>query len=260
MTIAPRLPARGHGRGMPAVRRYLPLVAAVLGPLVVALVVLPWRTDLPGSAAALLMVVAVVAVAARGHRVAGLLAAVSAAAWFDLFLTTPYGSFDIAGRDDIETAVLLLAVGAAVTELAVRGRRHRAVAELDASYLAAIARTAELAGGGAGVHATAAAVRDELRRILGTDEVRFERGQLGGMPHLAADGRLVTDDGWWPTSQVGLPPMPFEIVAERGGVGYGRFVVDGRGAHPDPTALQVAKVLADQTATALARSSRARTS
>ena len=68
-----------------------------------------------------------------------------------------------------------------------------------------------------------------------------------------ADGRLGTDDGWWPTTQVGLPPMPFEIVAERGGVGYGRFVVDGRRAHPDATALRVAKVLADQTATALAR-------
>ena len=47
-----------------------------------------------------------------------LLAAVSPAAWFDFFLTQPYERFAITHREDIETTVLLVAVGAAVTELA----------------------------------------------------------------------------------------------------------------------------------------------
>ena len=40
----------------------------------------------------------VVAVAAAGHRAAGVLAAVSAAVWFDFFLTVPYERFTITGR------------------------------------------------------------------------------------------------------------------------------------------------------------------
>lgn len=44
----------------PRQRVALPLVVAVLAPLAVALVVLPWRTDVPGSAAALVMVAVVV--------------------------------------------------------------------------------------------------------------------------------------------------------------------------------------------------------
>jgi K+-sensing histidine kinase KdpD len=40
--------------------------------------------------AALVLVVVIVAVAANGHRLAGLLAALSAAAWFDFFLTAPH--------------------------------------------------------------------------------------------------------------------------------------------------------------------------
>ena len=74
-----------------------------------------------------LLVTVVVAVAANGQRVAGLLAAVSAAAWFDFFLTQPYERFAITHREDIETTVLLVAVGAAVTKLAGRGRRHKSV-------------------------------------------------------------------------------------------------------------------------------------
>jgi hypothetical protein len=262
VTIGRRGPPRGAAtrtlafvttRLDPRVERALPLLAAVLGPLVVALVVLPWREDVPEAAAALVMVVAVVALAARGHRAAGWLAAVAAAAWFDLFLTRPYGSFAIDSRDNVETAVLLVVVGVAVTEIAVRGRRHRLVAGIDDGYLRTIARVAQIAGAG-NAHATAAAVREALTEVLGADEVRFERGALGGLPRLDADGTLRTDDGRWPVGQLGLPPMPFEIVAERGRIGYGRFVVHVPGGTPaEVTALRVAKVLADQAATALAR-------
>ena len=53
-------------------------------------------------------VAAVVLVAANGHRVAGILAAVSATVWFDFFLAKPYEHFSISGRTDIETTVLLV--------------------------------------------------------------------------------------------------------------------------------------------------------
>ena len=51
----------------------------------------------------LVLVVWVVAAAATGDRPAGVLAAVSAGAWFDFFLTEPYLRFTIADADDIKS-------------------------------------------------------------------------------------------------------------------------------------------------------------
>ncbi|MCW2909961.1 MAG: Osmosensitive channel histidine kinaselike protein [Actinomycetia bacterium] len=70
------------------------VLAGLLGPLAVAAILLPWRASWSNTNVALLLVVVVVAVAAIGNRIAGALAAVSAA---------------IHGSADITTAVLLLA-------------------------------------------------------------------------------------------------------------------------------------------------------
>src|SRR2546430_13456825 len=49
----------------------------------------------------------------------------TAAAWFDFFLTRPYERFAITRRADIETTILLLVIGVAVTEIAVwRSEEH----------------------------------------------------------------------------------------------------------------------------------------
>src|SRR3979409_2678273 len=105
------------------------VLAAVVAPLAVAAVLVPFRTSFPGTDRALLLVVVIVAVAAYGQRLAGMLAAAAGAARFDFFLTAPYEHFTITRRGDIETTCLLLLVGAAATELAVRGRRYRVRAE-----------------------------------------------------------------------------------------------------------------------------------
>jgi K+-sensing histidine kinase KdpD len=91
------------------------LIAAVTAPLGVAAALVPFRDSVPNAGAALVLVVVVVAIAANGHRLAGIVAAASAAVWFDFVLTKPYERFTITHRADIETTVLLLLVGAAVT-------------------------------------------------------------------------------------------------------------------------------------------------
>ncbi|HZC70734.1 MAG TPA: DUF4118 domain-containing protein [Jatrophihabitans sp.] len=93
-------------------------------PGAVSVALAPFRSSFHNTHAALVLVAVVVLVAANGHRVAGVTASASAAVWFDFFLTKPYERFSITHRADIETTVLLVAVGAAVTELAVRGRRR----------------------------------------------------------------------------------------------------------------------------------------
>lgn len=116
------------GRGRAAV------AASVLAPLAVATVLLPFRDDLANTSVALVLVLVIVGVAATGHRVAGLLAALSAAVWFNFFWTVPYQTLVILSRADVETAVLLLLVGLAVTEVAVWGHRQQAAASREAGF------------------------------------------------------------------------------------------------------------------------------
>jgi hypothetical protein len=71
-------------------RDRLAVLAALAAPLGLAAILVPFRTSFPNTDAALALVLVVVAVAANGYRLAGILAAVSTAVWFDFFLTQPY--------------------------------------------------------------------------------------------------------------------------------------------------------------------------
>src|SRR5499425_985611 len=123
-------------------RDRIAVLAALAAPLLLTVILVPFRASFPNTDAALALILVVVAVAANGYRLAGYLAALSAAVWFDFFLTRPYEQFAITRRADIETTVLMVLVGVLVTELAVRGRRHREVAATKAGYLASISTTA----------------------------------------------------------------------------------------------------------------------
>src|SRR5437660_3543963 len=102
--------------------------AAVAAPIAVAAALIPVQSQIGRANVALVLVVAAVAVAAIGRRFAVVLAALSAAAWFDFFHTAPHYSFTITAHDDVVTAAVLLVVGLIVGELAVRSRRHREAA------------------------------------------------------------------------------------------------------------------------------------
>jgi len=138
--------------------RIAPL-CAVLGPLAVSGLLIPLR-DAPGQhQLALILVLVVVAVAALGNRAAGILSAVFAGVWFDLFFTRPYQRFTITDRSDIETFVLLVGVGIAVTELAAWGGAA-ALASRDAGYLAGVHAAA-------GVSATGGSPSELIRSVTG---------------------------------------------------------------------------------------------
>jgi len=126
-------------------RDRIAIVAALAAPLAAAAVLLPFRASWSNTNVALLLVVVVVGVAVAGNRVAGGLAAMWAAAWFDFFFTVPYYRFTIRSPADVTTAVLLLFTGLVVSQLAARARRLKVVAVTDAGYLAQIHETASLA-------------------------------------------------------------------------------------------------------------------
>ena len=141
---------------------------------------------------ALVLVVAVVAVAAIGNRVAAALAALSAAAWFDFFFTVLYERFTIRSSADITTVVLLLLVGLAVSQLAARARRLKVIAITDAGYLAQIHETADLAKSAMSPAEIIDHMRVQLAELLDLKGCRFEYGSLlGHPPRLEIDGTVM---------------------------------------------------------------------
>ena len=76
------------------------------------------RDHLLNANVALVLVLVVVLAAVGGGRSAGAVAAVSAALSFNFFHTVPYLTLEIDSADDVETTLLLLAVGLAVGQLA----------------------------------------------------------------------------------------------------------------------------------------------
>ena len=143
-------------------RDRLAVLAALAAPLGLAAILVPFRTSFPNTDAALAMLLVVVAVAANGYRLAGYLAAVSTAVWFDFFLTQPYERFSITHRTDIETTVLLLVIGVAVTEIAVWGRRQHVTASRRAGYLEGINSAAQAVAAGGSASALIEQVTGQL--------------------------------------------------------------------------------------------------
>jgi len=234
-------------------RSVLPLVAALTGPVAVCAVLLPARGHLANTNVALILVVVAVSVAATGHRPAGYLAALSAGVWFDFFFTRPYQRFSIDDRSDIVTAVLLLAVGAAVTELAVWGRRQAAAAERRRVYLAGIEAAAAAGAVGGSAGAMVRQVSDQLVTALGLRGCRFQLGVAGvGNPaRLGRDGQITLDGRRW--EAVDLPTdRDIELRVEKGGRLYGRYLLTaGPGTRPSLGDRRLAVTLADQVGAAL---------
>jgi K+-sensing histidine kinase KdpD len=232
-------------------RDRLAVLAGLVCPLALAALLVPFRASFPNTDAALALILVVVAVAASGYRTAGFLAAISAAGWFDFFLTVPYERFSITHRDDIETTVLLLAVGVAVTEIAAWGRRQHGDASRRAGYLDGINTAAKAVATGNEAGALTDQLCTRLTGLLSLSSCRYEHGVAGiGSPaRLRRDGRVVRlgqvyDD---------LPPgLDTELLAEAGGLLQGRFLLTpGTGATTTTEQRLVAVAFADQAGAAL---------
>ena len=239
-------------------RAAVTVLAGLVVPLAVAGVLAPFRATLPATDAALCLVLAVVAVAAGGNRPGGYLAAVSAAAWFDFFFTRPYNQFDISSRDDIETTVLLLAIGVAVTEIAVWGRRQHVAALRRAGYLDGIRAAAQAVAAGGASGTLTDQVCGQLTAVLSLRACLFQPGTAGiGEPaRLQSDGRVTMARQSWDADRDGFPPsVDTELLAEAGGFLQGRFLMTPTaGAHPTREQRLVAVALAAEAGAALASS------
>lgn len=227
-------------------------------PLALTLILVPFRASFPNTDAALALILVVVAVAALGSRLAGILAAVSAAVWFDFFLTRPYERFSITRSTDVETTVLILLIGVAVTELAVWGRRQQLAATRRAGYLDGINTAAQAVAAGSSASVLIDDISGRLVRLLSLRSCTFQRGVAGlGRPaRLRSDGQVEAPGrpGVLPVERDGLPATA-ELLVENHGVLQGRFLLAAESSSR-PTLEQrlVAVAFADQVGAALTAS------
>jgi hypothetical protein len=234
--------------------RYGPVVAALVGVPLVAVLLTPLRDHVDNTNIALILVVAVVAVALTGQRMAAALAALSAAFWFDFFFTVPFYSPTIASGDDALTAVLLLVVGLSVGELAVWALRQRDDARRGRHDVVRIHHAAELMAQGESSDRLVHAVALELRDLLSLRDCRFDPGPPDpALPHLDHDGSVRWGELEWGTGTLGLPTKGVTLEAQGNGRAVGAFTM-----RPTPgltiaaDRLVVAVALADQVGAALA--------
>jgi K+-sensing histidine kinase KdpD len=241
--------------------RFIALGSAVVLPIIGTLLLLPARTGQPTVNAALLLMVPVVAVTTSGRRTDGILAAVSAAIYFDLCFTAPYGHLSFARREDLEVTVLLLITGLAVTEIASRAARYSRPAAEDVDYLAGISATTRMVAAAHCPEAVIEQVQVQVSALLALQHCTFERAadsdrSLTELPRLEASGLIRTGTtGWQPRRQRPdeIPAADIELVAACAGRTHGRFTLTpGPGATASRQARQVAVILASQVGASLA--------
>jgi K+-sensing histidine kinase KdpD len=106
--------------------------------VVIALVLLPFRDNITTATAALVLVLAPMAAAVIGGRVAALVTALVGAAAFNLAFLKPYGTFKVDLLDDAIALVVYVAVALAVGTLVALERERRDEAEVHISEIEAL--------------------------------------------------------------------------------------------------------------------------
>ena len=226
---------------------------AVLAPVVVALLLTPWRQRLAAADNALVLVVVIVAVATAGRRWAAALCAMAAALSFDFFLTRPYLSLRITRTSDLVTEILLLVVGLSVGDLAARGRYHRTTAREGHDRLAVLHSVTELTASGVIPEDVVRAAAGELRGLVNLRSCTFSADGAGVAARLHPNGEVRIGDVAWSTEALGLPHRGVDLPVRAGGTVLGHFIlIPTPGVPVAGDVLLVALAIADQVGASMA--------
>ncbi len=226
---------------------------SLLLPIVVGAVLGLLRDTMDPSTAAMVLVLPVVAAAATGDRVAGIVAALAAAGSFDFFLTEPYYSLSIHRSSDLQLAVALVVVGLAVTEIALWGRRQQDVAQRREGYISGLTHLLDLPPDTT-EQARSAAIARAITTVLGADQCTWDPGHPRWNDAVVdADGQVTVGGRRLPVERVGLPTDGYAAVVVRRGadvVGHFRVTASTHVVRPTAEQLRVAVLLADRMADA----------
>lgn len=233
------------------------IAAAAVGPLLCCAGLAVFRENVTAATAAMVLVLIVVGAAATGDRLAGVVAALSAGAGFDVFLTEPYLRLTIHDPQDVEVTVLLVLVGIAVTEVALWGRRQQARASRRSGYLDGVLGTSKIiAMREASPQALIDHVAHQIVTVLDIEDCRFVRGSGPGPQSVSLDhdGNVTRRGHRVNIERSGLPTDErIGLVVRHGDIVHGQYQLTAatRVVRPSVEQLKVAVLLADQVGAAL---------
>jgi hypothetical protein len=235
------------------------VVIGGLGSIAISVALVPLRSHIDNANLALILVFVVVCAAIVGGRTAGAVAAITGTLAFDFFLTKPFTSMRIDSADDIETALILLAVGLVVGEVASRGRRARRDRERAADAISRVHRVAERVATGTPLDEVARLVKSELRALLMLHDCWLELPPFQWpLPRLERAGTIEADEHRWFEGGFAMPEFGVQLPVVEGGREVARLVLIG---DPDVAVTiderVVAVALADQLGSAFAVASAA---
>lgn len=230
------------------------VAVAGIGSIAVAAALVPLRDEVDNTNLALILVLVVTIAAIVGGRGAGSVAAVTSTLAFDFFLTRPFLSVRIDSADDIETVVILLAVGLLVGEVAARGRQSRREREQAAQAILRVHRVADEIAHDATLEDLVGLVKAELVSLLGLVECWIELPPYSwNPPRLERGGTVEASQHLWRGNGFTLPQHGVQLPILERGDEVARLVLLG---DPEvPVTLEervVAVALADQLGTAVA--------
>jgi Domain of unknown function (DUF4118) len=206
--------------------RAIGLAIAAFGPLLVSGVLVSFRDDLAAANVVLVFVVVIVLASTVGTRVSGAIAAIVSAMSYDFFFTHPYQSLKVDSSDDIQTVILLLAIGLLVAEIVTYSRRHRHASEQRGDEIARLHRVAELVATDSDAEDVVLSVQAELIGLLSLRDCRFEEAPFTSeLPQLERNGSIAGDHRHWIAGEYTLPEQGAQIpVLGRGRI-FGRLVL-----------------------------------
>ena len=242
------------GRSLP---RRVVLGCAVGLPVLTGLVCALLRAEVTAATVVLVLVLWVVAAAATGDRVAGMVAAFAGGLSFDFFFTVPFYQLTIADPNDVVVTVLLVVIGLGVTELTIWGRGQQTRAARRSGHLDGVLFTAKaVAAGDVSRAALVDLVSGQITAVLGADGCHYVPGPLRDPPVALIDHEgLVSFQGRpLDVDLTGLPTAADTAIAVGLGartLGHFRISAESTLTYPTVEQRRVAVLLADQVASTL---------
>jgi K+-sensing histidine kinase KdpD len=219
----PAYPERQRSSG--AVSIVVAVAAATMLPIAFGAALIPLRDHLSQSIS-LLMVLPVLVVALLAGARLGTLAALAAAAAFDVFHTQPHFRPTIDDPDDIVETIVLLAIGITTGYLAQSAQRAVVAARIRRDELAAVTNFVDHIGTPISGEQLAEHASASILSLLGARECVWHPGYKGtASPVLRPDGTLSSALGGDDHGEGGSLPPIIEIPVGHPPTEYGRFIV-----------------------------------
>lgn len=219
----PAYPERRRPNGL--VRTVTAVAAATMLPVAFGAALIPIREHISQSIS-LLMVLPVLVVALLAGRRLATLAALAAAATFDVLHTQPYYGPTIDDPDDIVETVVLLAIGITTGYLAESAQRAVVAARVRREELAAVTNFIEHIGTSISGEQLAEHAGASILSLLDARECVWRPRYKGtASPVLKPDGTLTSAMTGEGGEGGGTLPLTIEIPVGHPPSEYGRFVV-----------------------------------